>query len=179
MFRWSCLGLAALVSGAMLWMVNDVRLEMKQAAQTANENLPLILERTKRSSETLMVLSDDIRQLRNLSGAADVARDKQMTVFADQVLDAIRDSDAQIGLMPKLIGSKLKELQPAEEWVAGARKEALWLLVRTKTKSDMLEKLCKNIYGSDWYIQMEGAEPEKLRDWINRTLQLEPAASED
>ncbi len=179
MFRWSCLGLAALVSGAMLWMVNDVRLEMKQATQTANENLPLILERTKRSSETLMVLSDDIRQLRNLSGAADVARDQQMTAFADQVLDAIRDSGGQIGLMPKLIGSKLKDLQPAEEWVAGARKEALWLLVRTKTKDEMLEKLCKNIYGSDWYIQMKDAEPEKLSDWINQTLQLEPEASED
>jgi len=179
MFRWSCLGLAALVAAAMLWMVNDVRLELKRSTQTVNENLPLILERTKRSSETLMVLSDDIRQLRNLSGAADVARDQQMTVFADQVLDAIHDSGGQIGLMPKLIGSKLKDVQPAADWVAGARKEALWLLVRTKTKDALLDKLCKNVYGSDWYIQLEDKEPETLHDWISRTLQLDPASDEN
>lgn len=168
MFRWTCLGVSSLVAVALLWMVNDLRLEIRQSTQTVNENLPLIFERTKRTSETLMVLSEDIRQLRDLSGATDIARDDKMVGFADGVLDAIRDSDGQIGLMPKLIGSNLKDLEPAREWVAGARKEVFWLLVRTKTKEALLEKLCENVYGSDWYIQFEDQAPMRLRDWLDQ-----------
>ncbi len=166
MFRWVCLSLATIAAAGLLWMVNDVRTELKRSTQTVNENLPLIFARTQRTTETLVALSEDLKQIRNLTGAADVVRDKRMTAFADHVLDAIRDSGGEIGLKPKLIGTNLKDVQPVGDWVNGARKEALWLLVRAKTKAEFVEKLSKNIYGSDWYIRVGEKEAVKLADWI-------------
>ena len=166
MLRWACLALAAVATAALLWMVNDVRTQLKRSTQTVNENLPLIFAKTQRTTETLVALSEDLKQIRNLAGATDVVRDKRMAAFADGLLDAIRDSGGEIGLKPKLVGKDLKDVQPVGDWVNGARKEALWLLVRSKSKTDLLNKLCTNIYGSDWYIRFEGKEAVRLADWI-------------
>jgi hypothetical protein len=93
-----------------------------------------------------------------------------MTAFADQVLDLVRDSGGTIGLKKKVFGSGLKNAEPAAEWVAGARKEALWLLVRAKTKARFLEMLCDTFYGSPWHIQIGEAEPVPLCEWIEANL---------
>ncbi|HPF38236.1 MAG TPA: hypothetical protein P5081_13390 [Phycisphaerae bacterium] len=168
MFRWVCLGVATIATAILLWMVNDVRTELKRSTGIVNENLPLIFARTQRTTETLVALSDDIRQIRNLTGATDVVRDKRMAAFADHVLDTIRDSGGEIGLKPRLIGHKLKEVQPVGEWVAGARKEAIWLLVRSRSRAELVDKLCRNIYGSDWYIQFDGKDAVTLAEWLSK-----------
>ena len=69
MFRWVCLGVATIATAILLWMVNDVRTELQHSTRIVNENLPLIFARTQRTTETLVALSDDIRQIRNLTGA--------------------------------------------------------------------------------------------------------------
>ena len=45
----------------------------------------------------------------------------------------------------KVIGDGLKDLVPVQDWVAGARKEALWLSFRADTKQALLERLGKTI----------------------------------
>jgi hypothetical protein len=160
--------LAVVVSAALLWMLNDLRVQAKRATRTLNDQLPEILDRTKRSADTLAVLSDDIRQLRDLAGAGDAARDKSLAAYADRVLDAVESTDATIGLKPKLIGDALKDTVPARQWVTDARKEALWLTFRAASRDELLDRLCKNKFGSEWHIQPAGGGAVPLADWVRQ-----------
>ncbi len=55
---------------------------------------------------------------------------------------------------------------PAKEWVTGARKEAVLLTLRSKSKHELLDRLTENKFGSDWKIKIADAEPLPLRDWL-------------
>ncbi len=166
MFKWSCFILAVIIVAVLGWMVNDLRLELKETATAINTHLPAILEATENTTSNVAVLSEDVKDFRDLSRAADAVRDKALVTYADNVLDLIESSDAQIGLEKKLLGSGLKKARPAAEWAAAARKEALWLVLRVKSREELLERLCKNKFGSDWYIELPRAQPVPLREWI-------------
>ncbi|MCG8408686.1 MAG: hypothetical protein MI923_26070 [Phycisphaerales bacterium] len=174
MFKWSCLALAVVAMGFLGWMVNDLRTEIKQATVTVNTQLPEILNKTRDTAETVAVLAEDVRQVRDLSGAADIARDKTLVAYADRVLDLIEASGGRVGLKKKLLGGGLKDVSPAEQWVVAARKEALWLVMRAKSREELLERLCKNKFGSDWHIQENNDKPVPLRDWISGRLADHP-----
>jgi len=166
--KWSCLTLAVLFAAGLGWVLNDLRIAIKSSMQTLDENLPDILANTKKSSATLAVLAEDIKQLRDLAGAAGGDRDRSLVVYADRLLDLIEESGGQIGLQKKAFGSGLKELLPASEWVVAARKEGLWLSFRAKSKRELLDRLTKTKFGSAWYIQIENAEPMSLADWLGQ-----------
>ena len=166
MYKHICLGFACVVVLVFGWMLNDFRRDLKQSARTLNEKLPVILENTKSSTETLKDLSKDIRALRDLAGVSNETRDRSLVTYADELLDLVEASGAEIGLKKKLIGSGLKEVVPADEWTTGARKEALWLSFRAKSKRELLERMTKNRFGSDWYIVVGDESPQKLADWL-------------
>lgn len=148
------------------WMLNDLRLELKRSAQTVNRDLPVILANTRQSTETLAEVSRDIKDLRNLAGVEDVPRDTTLVAYADSVLDLIESQkDAVVGT-EKLIGTALDDPVPAAEWAAGARKEAVWLTFRAKSKGELLDRLTESKFGSPWKIQFGDAEPVPLRDWL-------------
>ena len=167
MFRWLCLALAAVTLAFSVWVVLDLRQDLKQTARTLNENLPQILENTNRSTETLAVLAEDMRNLRDLAGAT--GRDRSLAVFADRLLDKIESSGGRIGLK-KLLGSGLKDELSAEEWAVSARKEGLWLAFRAKSQTELLERLCANKYGSTWMIRLGNEDPQPLHDWLSKSL---------
>lgn len=167
MFKWACLVLAVLAGLGLGWVINDLRIELKQTSQTVNKHLPEILANVKKSTETLAVLSEDIKQLRDLAGVASGApRDRTLVTYADSILDFLESTKAQIGLEKKVLGSGLKSVMPVGEWVVDARKEALWLTFRVKSHSELLERLCENKFGSSWFIQFEDKEPVPLIDWL-------------
>jgi hypothetical protein len=173
MFKWSCLAAAVLFLTSLTWMINDVRLEIRRSTQmlqatgqTVNEHLPTIVEKTRTSTETLAGLAEDIRQLKELAGVSDVARDKSLVLYADSVLDAIEAAGGTIGLKKALGGSGLKSASPAKEWVVAARKEALFLTAVSKSKQELLTRLVENKFGSPWYIQFADEEPVTLLDWL-------------
>ena len=169
MIKWAYLGLALLTVALFGWVLVDLRLQLGAAAETINHNLPEILEKSRRSADALAALSDDIRQLRDLAGAPEGARDQTIVAYADAVLDLLESSDVSIGRRSKLGGSELKDVVPASEWVVGARKEALWLTFRCKSKSELLTRLTEDKFGSDWYIQASADEdpaPVPLAEWI-------------
>lgn len=168
MFRWTCFALAVATVAITLGMLNDLRVELRRTTAMLNERLPQILERTKQSTETLAELSSDLRQLRDLAGAT-ASRDKSLIAYADTVLDAIESSKGLIGL-EKTIGSGLKDESPAEEWVASARREAVWLSMTAKSKPDLLRHLCKNKFGSDWMIRVGEDKPRRLAEWVQETV---------
>jgi hypothetical protein len=174
MAKWLYLALASVVSAALLLMLNDLRLQVRRGTETVNRQLPEILDKTRKTADTMAVLSEDIRQLRDLAGAPQGVRDRTLAAYADDVLDAVQSSGATIGLKPKLIGSELKDTVPATEWVVDARKEALLLTFRVNSKEEFLERLCQNKFGSDWYIQPRGAEAVPLAEWIKARPGLAP-----
>ncbi len=166
MVKWIGLTLAATVVIGLGWVINDLRLEIKRTSQTIDEHLPAILENVQKSTDTLAALSEDLKQLRDLAGASGETRDKSLVTYADSLLDLIEAADAQIGLEKKVMRGGLKSIVPAKEWVVDARKEALWLSFRASSKRELLTRLCKNKFGSPWFIQFPGEDTQLLFDWL-------------
>lgn len=166
MFRWLCLALAVATVTGFAWMINDLRIELKRSVTTLNESLPIILDNTKKGTETLVVLSQDIKQLRDLAGVSTQGRDTSLVGYADGVLDFIESLDAEIGIQKKVLGSGLKDVHSAKQWVVSARKEALWLTFRASSQEELLQRLCTNKFGSKWFIQFPGKPPVVLIDFV-------------
>jgi hypothetical protein len=164
LFKWIALGIAAIGGAVVIWMVNDVRTELKRTNAIVTEQLPAILENAKQVGDTMARLAKDIDALRNLAGVG-AARDKSLAVYADSIMDFLDKQPGQIGL-EKVIGKELKELVPVSEWVAAARKEALWLTFRANTKADLLDRLGKTKFGSPWMYAPPGGPPTTLIDLL-------------
>lgn len=191
MFKWICLAVAVIFLMVLLWLVNDVRMQIRESSQvvhatgqsindhlptivdktrkttdTVAENLPEIVEKTRKATETMAELAEDIRQLKELAGVSSSARDKNLVAYAESVLECIEASGGTIGLKRPLGGSGLKNPLPAREWSVAARKEALYLTVVAKSKKELLRRLTENKFGSPWYLQVGGQEPVTLLDWL-------------
>ena len=81
MFKWICFADALVVSSVMLWMVNDVRVHIRKSVDTVNRDLPQILDKTRDSAETMSLLSQDIKQLRELVVGDQTTRDENVVAF--------------------------------------------------------------------------------------------------
>jgi hypothetical protein len=164
-----------LTLGTFAWLLNDLRLELKRSAAIVNRDLPVILTNTRRTTETLAEVGRDIKDLRDLAGVQETPRDRTLVTFADGMLDLLEmQSGATIGT-EKLIGSALSDPLPAADWVAGARKEAVWLSFRARSRRELLDRLTANRYGIPWRIQEGDAPPVPLRDWL---VEHHPPANE-
>ena len=152
--------------GLFGWMLNDLRVELKRSAQTVNRDLPVILTNTRQTTDTLAEVSRDIKDLRNLAGVEDAPRDRTLVAYADGVLDLVESQEGAVVGTEKLIGKSLSDPLPAKEWAAGARKEAVWLTFRAKSKRELLDRLTESKLGSAWKIQFGDTEPVPLRDWL-------------
>jgi hypothetical protein len=173
MFKWVCLAVGVLFLAAVVWMLNDIRQETRRSVATfhetgtaVKEHLPVIVEKSRKTTETVAELAEDVRQLKELAGVSNVARDRNLVAYADGVLDAVEASGGTVGLK-KVLGSKgLKDTVPAREWAAGARKEAVLLTALVRSRRELATRLGKNKFGSAWYIQVGDAEPVPLLDWL-------------
>jgi hypothetical protein len=162
-FKWVALALAAGATAIVIWIVNDLRREMKQTNELINQHLPPILANAKQATDTMARLSKDIEAMRDLAGLG-APKDRSLAVYADSLLDLLETQTGQIGL-EKVIGKELKDLIPVGEWAAAARKEALWLTFRANGKADLLDRLSKNKFGSHWQFAPASGPPIKLYDF--------------
>ncbi len=190
MFKWACLAVAAVFLSAVLWMVNDLRVQVRatarlidDAGQTVNKdlpdivrrshatsevvttNLPRVIERVDKTTEVMAGLAEDVRQLKELAGLTSTPRDKSVTAYASGVLEKIASSGGVVGAR-KTMGKGLKNPVPAAQWVAAERREALFLVVLGRSKKEMLRAIVTTKLGFSWYIQLPGQEPVKLLDWL-------------
>jgi hypothetical protein len=137
-------------------MLNDIRV-------TAKSSLLEIVEKSKVTATTLAEVSKDVKELRTLAGITG-NRDKSFVVYANSLLEFIQTAGkgGRIG-----IGLKMKDALPVEEWVAGARKEAIVLVFVEKKKAAILKRLCQTaLIHSEYYIQLPAETPQKLEDWL-------------
>src|SRR5262249_46675820 len=187
LFKWNCLGLAVVACLALGWMLNDLRLEARksvaiinddlpeilaktrQATETVNANLPEIVEKTRAATETLAGLAEDVEKLKHLAGVAGVPSDKSLVAYADSLLDTVEKSKGSIGLKKWLGGKELTAVVPAAEWVVGARKEALFLVLIGRSRADILKGLSRNKFGSPGYIESADRDRGPLREWGRAT----------
>jgi len=168
MFRWACFGLAAVTAAVLLWMLNDLRLEVKRTNAIVDQHLPAVLANVKQGTETLAHLSKDIEGLRDLAGVANGPRDRSLVTYADSVLDFLDQQKGQIAL-DKLIGKGMKDAVSVQDWVTAARKEALWLTFRANSKAELLDRLGKNKFGSPWYfVPAAGGAAVPLIDYLKQ-----------
>src|SRR5262245_55284458 len=119
MFKWCCLAVAAGFLGFVGWVLNDVRLEVRstsatinRAGQTLNENLPDILEKTRKATDalgddlpdvvekskavtdTLAETAADLRNLKEVLVRLKQDRDPELVKYGQSVLDAVAESGA-------------------------------------------------------------------------------------
>jgi len=172
-FKWACLAVAIGFFSLLTWMVNDVRLHVRQSGEmvqttgeTINEQLPEIVDKVHTTTDTLAELAGDIRQLKELAGVTSSARDQNLVAYANSVVGLIEQSGGIIGLKKKLGGKGLKNESPAKEWAAGARKEAVLLTILARSKKELVARLAKNKFGSSWYIRIGDGEPVELLEWL-------------
>src|SRR5947199_295627 len=186
MFKWACLVVAVVFLSVLGWMINDLRVEVRRSSQIVNENLPPIVDKTRKATDTLLEnlpeiadrvhtttatvaeLTEDVRQLRELLGLPrGKKRDETLVAYTTSVLDALEKSGGVIGLK-KTVGKGLKNPVAANEWVPGARREAFLLTVlgKAQSKQDMLTRLATNWRGSNWYIQVGDRDPMTVLDWL-------------
>jgi hypothetical protein len=161
LFKWIALVVAAALGGVMLWMLNDMRVEVKRTNEVVGQRLPQILDNVEKGTATLARVSADIDAVRDLAGLTDVVGDRSLAVYADSVLDFLEKQTGQIGL-EKTFGSGMKDLIPVADWARAARKEGLWLTVRASTRAELLDRLAKNKFGSDWWFVPATGAPIKV-----------------
>lgn len=168
-FKWVCLGLAAIATGVVIYLLDDARRELKRTNQLVHDHMPAILENAKVASDTVARLAKDIESMRDLAGlSAAASGDRSLATYADSVLDFLEQQPGGIGL-EKLIGHEMKGVIPAADWARDARKEALWLTFRARTRAELLERLGKNKLGSPWhYVPPGGGAPVPLIDFLKR-----------
>jgi hypothetical protein len=166
-FKWVALAVATVFAAVVLWMLNDMRLEVKRTNDEVAQRLPQILENVQAGTETLATVSKDIDALRDLAGLTDVATDHSLAVYADSILDFLETQTGQIGV-EKLIGKGKKDLIPAADWARDSRKEGLWLTVRASTKAELLDRLSATKFGRAWWYVPPGGSPIKLIDFLRQ-----------
>jgi hypothetical protein len=166
MFKWCWLTVAVIVGGALLWMVNDLRVQARLTVDSVNRNLPEILEKTRSTADTMATLSQDIKQLRELVVGDGASRDGNIVAYESEILSLIENSGGKIGVK-KMLGGGLSDPVPAREWVTRERKAALWDLARSRSKADLLTRIGHSaVLKRAWYIDTGGRETTALVDWV-------------
>jgi hypothetical protein len=165
-FKWLSLGLATITAAVMIFLVDDARREVARTNRVINEHLPELLANAKTASETMARVAKDIESLRDLAGLS-APGDRSLATYADSVLDFLEQQPGQIGV-EAVIGKQLKNPISAADWARDARKEALWLTFRARTKAELLERLGKTKFGSPWRYAPPGGAPVPLIDFLKQ-----------
>ena len=176
MFKWICFAAACLISAVLVWMVNDLRIQVRKSVVTLNEDLPQILEQARESTATMATLSKDLQQLRELVVGNTPGRESNLIAYETEVLRLIENSNGKIGFK-KTLGSGLSDPVPAKEWVTRERKVALWDQARSRSKSDLLNRIGRSaVLNRVWYIDKGEKTATPLVDWVKANL---PEASSE
>lgn len=168
---WLCFVTAVLVAAGFGWMVNDIRVtskatmaNAKQTMETAKETLAKV----QISADVGAEISKDLKALRKLAGVGGTGANNGFSDYANEVLeliDAVGAGNAKIGVLKKG-ETKLKDPVPLEEWSAGAHREAVYLVLSSKSKAAILKGICRNKWGSEFGIQVGNDPPVTLEKWV-------------
>jgi hypothetical protein len=128
------------------------------------DKMPAILDNTKKATDSLVSLTNDVNVLRNLVAPSGPSNGDDGTVslakFANSVLDTIGTSDLTI--------TSFLHTKPAKQWAEDERKEALVAAFTVKNKKEMLDKICSTIYGGAWQATAKDGTKMSLLEWLKK-----------
>ena len=156
MFKHICLLTAALFGVVIVYIVNDVRVDVKSKLAEIRDKTQTVADESKQAAESL-------RELRELLSGPNKSAKHGFMAYANEVLSMIEaQKDAKIG-----VGDKMRDALDAPVWTVNARKEAVLLAMWENTKEKMLHRLCRTaMLRSEFYMQQGGAQPRLLEAWI-------------
>lgn len=121
MFRWAFLGTAAAFLAAVVWILNDIRLQVRQSGEriraasgALEENMPTIVEKTRQSTETL---SKNLPQV--------VARVDKMTLTLSENLPDLVDRIGKTSEVIAELAEDIRQLKELAGVTSGARDKSL------------------------------------------------------
>ena len=121
MFKWSCLGVATVFLVAVLWILNDIRLQVREsgtrirtAGGSLEENLPAIVEKTRQTTETL---SQNLPQV--------IARVDKMTLTLSDNLPDLVDRAGKASEVIAELAEDIRQLKELAGISASARDKSL------------------------------------------------------
>lgn len=168
---WLCFCTALGVAAVFGWMVNDLRVTSKETMANAKQTLETAkqtLTKVQISAEVGAEISKDLKALRKLAGVGGTGANNGFSDYANEVLDlidAVGPGNAKIGILKKG-DSKLKDPVPMEEWSASAHREAVYLVLSSKSKAAILKGICRNKWGSEFGIQIGNEPPITLEKFV-------------
>lgn len=187
-FKWTCLGTGLVFGTLLLWMIADFKSKLLAAVEKAestvgqvqssvenvNAAMPSLLEELRDSSQTLSRVANDVELMKRVAGLAHDQSDRGvrgLAVYADEIQQVlaqkIEGKPAQI-LVEEVIGSDLKVLESAEEFLVGLNKEMiLTILPLSKSRQEVLYRVCRSgIRRKPFYIQLGEHNPQRLEEFI-------------
>lgn len=167
---WLVLGVA--VGGFACWALYDLRADVKRTTAgvretnaMVKEKLPPILENSRRASEALVKLTDDIGAIRTLvsplAGEGGKAGPVAQAKFAEKLLSLVQAQAV-------MVHSKGASPRTAADWARGERKEVLYLAFSAGSKREVFDKVCATAFGNPWMVSAEGKGGEPMRAWLLR-----------
>ncbi|MCA9136266.1 MAG: hypothetical protein KDB00_05895 [Planctomycetales bacterium] len=188
MFKWACLTTAIVFGLVVLYMIHDLKRDVTgslQSAQqavskanvaleTVNDKLPTIVDEVKKGTETLSGVAEDVKLLKSVAGISQNDRGlRGIANYVDEIQRALGDEtegkDATIKV-EAVIGSSLKDVESAREFLVGLNKEAIYILAVAKSKEEALWRVCHGGLPrrAPYYIAFPNEEPVLLDTFIKQ-----------
>ena len=121
MFRWVCLGVAVAFLASVLWMLNDIRVQVRLSGErirtaggSLEENLPAIVEKTRQTTETL---SQNLPQV--------IARVDKMTLTLSENLPDLVDRAGKASEVVAELAEDIRQLKELAGVTSSVRDKSL------------------------------------------------------
>ena len=156
MFKWTCLCCAILVSGAGLWMINDIRMRSHESMS----NLEVITE----NLAEVVVDMNTLKDLSGLSSTKEAGRLPYVTSLLSFMKEELGGREVEID-SAGFIGRR----KPIEDWLASAGIESLALVMgKAKSQKDIFWGLSQTFPGNNDFLLFFPGQDEGviLADWL-------------
>jgi hypothetical protein len=176
---------------------NQAVVTANQALNIVNRDLPEIASKTKATAETSAAVAGDVKALRELAGISSGAANDSFVQYAKQIFFVIEKeakggkiSIGQPGNKPGLTSGLAKTLadkagvpsvitdsvmgqskeMPVEEWLVGARKHSIWLVLSCNSREQVLKGITNSMLGTPYFLELDGTKAVPLEDWVKERL---------
>jgi hypothetical protein len=152
--------------------------ETEQVGKTVNTDLPPLVKRSETAlaqaelaMDSLAELSSNFSQFRDLMGVVHAgSQNKPLFSYGTSILNFIGEQPkAVIGTKTPGPKPSLRHAVPAKEWASAAQKDAYFLSLAAKTKSDVLHGLARTRSAAPLFIQLGDQLPRLLGDWLQES----------
>jgi hypothetical protein len=184
MFKWTCYITAVVATTVVILLLVDLKRdvgssldEARRAVETVNDNLPEIVAEVKTGTATLSRLSEDVELIKSVAGVTDEQERsgvRGLAIYADEIQKVLARETADHGvdvLVEEIIGSDLKRVESAEEFLVGLNREMITVILPlAKSRQEVLYRASHSgpPRRKPFYLGFPGEEPVRLDLFVKR-----------